>query len=50
MFVSAGLVTSDGTTGFPEIINNLIAQDEVPSPLTMSFASDEKDHPGGLAK
>lgn len=49
MFVSAGLVTSDGTTRFPEIIN-LIAQDEVPSPLTMSFASNEKDHPGGLAK
>ncbi|TFK81380.1 subtilisin-like protein [Polyporus arcularius HHB13444] len=48
-FVSVGRNNSDGIAGFLDVINALIAQDEVPFVLTTSFGFNEKDIPLGLA-
>ncbi|KAI0674808.1 family S53 protease-like protein [Trametes maxima] len=49
-FVSVGSNTTDGIAGFLDIINNLLAQDEVPSVLTTSFGFNEKDIPSGVGR
>ncbi|KAI1785378.1 subtilisin-like protein [Ganoderma leucocontextum] len=48
-FVSVGSNNSDDISGFLDVINDLIAQEEVPFVLTTSFGFDEKDTPVGLA-
>ncbi|RPD78397.1 subtilisin-like protein [Lentinus tigrinus ALCF2SS1-7] len=48
-FVSVGTNNSDGIAGFLDVINDLIAQEEVPFVLTTSFGFNEKDVPVGLA-
>ncbi|KAH9940543.1 subtilisin-like protein [Epithele typhae] len=47
--VSVGTSNSDGIAGFLDVINALIAQEDVPLVLTTSFGFNEKDVPVGLA-
>ncbi|KAI0644613.1 family S53 protease-like protein [Trametes meyenii] len=49
-FISVGSNTTDGIAGFLDIINSLLAQDEVPSVLTTSFGFNEKDIPAGVGR
>ncbi|KAM5543119.1 hypothetical protein V8D89_002993 [Ganoderma adspersum] len=48
-FVSVGSNNSDGIAGFPDVINDLISQEEVPFVLITSFGFDEETLPVGLA-
>ena len=49
-FVSVGSNNSDDIAGFLDVINDLIAQEEVPFVLTTSFGFDEETLPVSLAK
>lgn len=48
--VTVGSNNTDGIAGFLDVINTLIAQEQVPFVLTTSFGFNEKDIPVGLAK
>ncbi len=48
--MSVGQNNSDYIFGFLDVINDLIAQEEVPFVLTTSFGFDEENIPLGLAR